>query len=91
MRKSLQRRSNYKYKPEGILPNQSNNSGNLIMHGTSTNTDRCTRKENIEGLALSEASPLGKTVLKIAHQFVHGLKELSIRKCEVKELEGIIN
>ena len=41
-------------------------------------------------MALSEDSPLGKTVLDMAQQFVHCLEELSIHKDEVKELEELI-
>ena len=39
---------------------------------------------------MSEDSPLGKTVLYIAKQFVKFLEELSIRKVEGKELERLI-
>ena len=47
-------------------------------------------KEKIEGLALSKDSPLGKTALEMVNQFVHCLRELSMRKGEAKELEGLI-
>ena len=60
------------------------------MHGPSKNTGRCILKEKIEGLALSEDSPLGKTVFDMANQFVHCLWELYMRKGEAKELEELI-
>ena len=60
------------------------------MHGESTNTGRCTPKENLEGLALSDYSPLGKTSPDMAQKFVQCLEELSICESELKELEGII-
>ena len=82
--KSLQRWSKEKQKPEGIIPEQSNNSDHLRVHGPSANTGRCIMKENLEGLALLEDSTLGKTILKMAQQFLHCLEKLSIREGEVK-------
>ena len=58
------------------------------MHGPSTNTGRCITKENLEGLALSDDSPLDKTVLNTAQQLLHCLEQLSTHKGEIKELEG---
>ena len=75
---------------EEIIPEQNNNSDNLSVHGPNKKTGRCILKENLEGLALSEDSPLGKTVLEMAQHFVHYLEELFIHKGEVKELEGLI-
>ena len=88
--KSLQRWSKEKQKTEKIIPEQSDSTDNLIVHEPNKNTYRCILKENLEGLVLSEDSPLGKTVLKMDQQFVLCLEELSMRKGEVKELQFLI-
>ena len=58
LRKNLQRWSKEKQKPEEIIPEQSNNSDHLSVHGPSINTGLCILKENLKGLALSEDLPL---------------------------------
>ena len=47
-------------------------------------------KEKLEGLVLSQDSPLDKTVLEMAQQFVHYLEEPSIIEGEVKELKDLM-
>ena len=53
LRKILQRWSKEKQKPEEIIPEQSDNSDNLNVHGPSKNTGRCILKEKHKGLAPS--------------------------------------
>ena len=73
-----------KQKQEEIIPEKSDNTDYLSVHGPSTNTGQRILKNNLEGLALSEDSPLNKTVLNMSQQFVYYLEELSMCEDKVK-------
>ena len=73
LRKILKRWSKENQKLDEIIPEQSDNSDHLSVNGPSTNTGIYTLKEKLEGLALSEDSPMGNTVLDMAHRFLHCL------------------
>ena len=63
LRKILKRWSKENQKLDEIIPEQSDNSDHLSVNGPSTNTGQGILKEKLEGLELSEDSPLGKTAL----------------------------